>query len=238
MRGEAGEDGDGAASVGLHLDHRAVFSRHFGIASAQACCGHAQRPEQHAQRVEVMDQDFGDQHALFPAHEGLPLQRRAQSIRSRQHARGEQRQLRLFDLADAALAQPGGRVAIVAAEPPVLVNHQPGLVFDLGGEFDRLLQIRRERFLAEHGQASFRGKPHQGRMELARGCDIDGVELGRRTHCLGIGVDFRNPELIRAPRGVFAGWIGDRNHARPVGDIGPRDQMMAAHHAGADQANA
>ena len=156
MRGAAGEDGDCGAAFGLHLDHRAVFSRHFGISSAEARRGDPQRPEQHPQRVEMMDQDFRDQHALFPAHEGLPLQRRAQSIRSRYYARGEQGKLRLLDIADTALAQPGGRVAIVSAEPPVLVNHQPGLVFDRSGEFDRLLQVRRERFLAEHRQAPFR----------------------------------------------------------------------------------
>ena len=100
MRGEAGEDARRRAPLlGLQLDHRAVFAGDFGVLERrEPRRGHPQRPEQHAQRVEMMDQHFRDQHALFPAHEGLPLQRRAQSVRSRQHARGEQGQLRLLDM--------------------------------------------------------------------------------------------------------------------------------------------
>jgi hypothetical protein len=48
----------------------------------------------------------------------------------------------------------------------------------------------------------------------------------------------RNFELIRAPRGVLSGGIGDRNNFGLICYVGPGDQMMAAHHAGADKANA
>ena len=75
-------------------------------------------------------------------------------------------------------------------------------------------------------------------MELAGRCDIDGVKFGGRKYGVGIGVDLRNRKFIRAPGGILAGGIGDRDHARPIWDVGPRDEVMAAHHAGADQANA
>ena len=64
------------APFGLKLDHRAVFADELLARARELRSRHAQRPEQHPQRIEVMDQDFRDQHAPFPAHEGLPLQRR------------------------------------------------------------------------------------------------------------------------------------------------------------------
>ena len=161
----------------------------------------------------MMDQDFRDQHAPFTAHEGLPLQRRAEPVRSRQYARRQQRQLRLLDVADAALAQPCRRVPVVAAKAPVLVHHQARRTLDLGGEFGRLLQIGCERLLAKHRQSLCGGESHQRRVHLAGGCNIDGVERRSREHRLGVGVGLRDPELGRAPRGVFAGGIGDRHDA-------------------------
>ena len=153
MRGEAGEHRDVGAVMRLELDHRAVFAGQMVAAAAQFRRGHAQGSKQHAQRVEMMDQHLGDQHSLLPAHEGLPFQRRTKPIRSRQHARCQQRQLRLLDVADAPGAQPGRGVAIVAAEAPVLVHHQAGEILDLGGERGRLREVGRERLLAEHRQS-------------------------------------------------------------------------------------
>ncbi len=127
-----------------------------------------QRPEQHAQRIEMMDQDFRDQHASFTAHEGLPLQRGAKPVRPRQYARRQKRQLRLLDLADAPLAQPCCRVPVVAAKAPVLMHHQARLILDLGCKRGGLLQIGRERLLAKHRQPLRGGEPHQRRVHLAR----------------------------------------------------------------------
>ena len=138
------------------LDHRAVLADEKIAGTRELRRRHPQRPEQHAQRIEMMDQDFRDQHAPFPAHEGLPLQRRAESVRSRQHARCQQRELRLLDVADAALAQPRRRIAVIAAKAPVLVHHQARRTFDLGGEVGRFLQVRRERLLAKHRQSLLR----------------------------------------------------------------------------------
>ena len=87
------------------------------------------------------------------------------------------RKLRLLDIADAAFAQPGCGVAIISAKAPVLVHHQARLVLDLGGECGRLLQIGRERLLAQHRQMLFCGEPHQRRVHLAGRGDIDGVEF-------------------------------------------------------------
>ena len=138
------------------LDHRAVFAGEKITGTRELRRGHLQRPEQHAQRVEMMDQDFRDQHAPFTAHEGLPLQRRAEPVRSRQYARRQQRQLRLLDVADAALAQPCRRIPVIAAKAPVLMHHQARQTLDLGGEVGCLLQVGRERLLAKHRQSLLR----------------------------------------------------------------------------------
>ena len=238
MGGETGKDRNARAIAGRKLDHRAVLADEKIAGTGEPRRGHLQRSEQHAQRVEMMDQNFRDQHAPFAAHEGLPLQRRAESVRSRQYARRQQRELRLLDVADASLAQPCRSIPVIAAKAPVLMHHQACRTFDLGGEVGRLLQIGRERLLAKHRQALLGGEAHQRRVHLAGRCDIDGVESPSREHRLGAGIGLRDPELGRAPRGVFGGGIGDRHDAGLIWYSRPGDQMVAAHHAGADQANA
>ena len=48
----------------------------------------------------------------------------------------------------------------------------------------------------------------------------------------------RNPEFGRPARGVICRGIGDRNNSGLICYMPPGDQMMAAHHAGANKANA
>ncbi len=146
--------------------------------------------------------------------------------------------MRLLDLADTALAQPRGGVAIIAAKAPILVHHQPRHAIDFGRKLGGLLKIGRERLLAKHRQSPGGGEPHQRRVHFARRCDIDGVEFAFPEHRLGAGKGARDLELARAPRGIFAGGVGHRHDASAVWYAGPGDEMVTAHHAGADQADA
>ena len=59
----------------------------------------------------------------------------------------------------------------------------------------------------------FGGEANQRSVHFTGRSDIDGVEFGCSQHRLGAAPGLRDFELARAPRGIFAGGIGDRHDA-------------------------
>ena len=103
------------------------------------------------------------------------------------------------------LGDPALELPVPGAEPPVLVDHEAHPCADAGHQRLGLRQGRRERLLAQDVDAAVGRRLDPRGMGLARRRDVEGVEMLARDHRLGVLVDARDAELLRARRARAAG---------------------------------
>ena len=137
--GEAGRvhgaaQGDGSAGRRLEEDRGESLAPDFGQGVGGPGTYDAERSEQPAKHIEVMDEHLGDHQPLLLRHEGLALQNGAPARGVRQQARGEGRHIGLQQLAGLAGLEPALQASIPGPKAPVLVDHQPRLARHAPGE--------------------------------------------------------------------------------------------------------
>jgi hypothetical protein len=237
VNAQVGDQLDRCPDLRLQRDRGAVLAAHRAGRAAEVRGHEREIAEQKTQRVDVMDQHLVDEGALEGADERLAHQRRPLTRRGRQKSRAEQAHTGLQDGADPAGPQPLADLPVVRAKAPVLVDHQARDA-DLGDQRGRFFIRRRERLLAQHGDALGGGEPNHRGVRLTRRGHVDRIERFGFQHRHGRRVGARNAECVDPPARVLRRRIGDRHDAGAPGEPLPRGKVMLAHEARADQADA
>ena len=181
----------------------------------------------------MVDEHLHDEEALEPGEEGLTFDRERPAGRAAgDEPRAAHGHLKLAHGAGAARGQPGGRLAVLGAEAPVLVHHEAHPVADVRDQALGFGQFRGHRLLAEDVDPALGRQACLHGVGLGRGGDVERIGPLPVEHLGDIRVGRRNAEL-RRPRLRVGDAPGADGHDLDLGQLLPREQVVAGHHAGA-----
>ena len=232
-------DGDWESVGRAQQQRRTVFADDFGTGSRSRAAHHVHLAEHRPCRVDLVDQRFGDQHALLAGQERLPGERvDAAVLRSAAAcSRATTRSSAWVSVPSLPSRSHSHDLQEVGPVAPVLVDHDADRVATSSTSSCGLLVRRAQRFLAQRVHAMLGRQPHHVGVRLARRDDVDGVERLLLEHLAWRGVHVLDPEFLRACSRALERRIAHRDDAAPLARR-PGAKVVGADHSAAEHADA